>query len=65
MRRTLIRYKAKPELADRNAELVSAVFAELKAARPDGVRYAWNGLERTAAMRKRLSGLTAIARARL
>ncbi len=39
MRRTLIRYKAKPELADRNAELVSAVFAELKAARPDGVRY--------------------------
>ena len=39
MRRTLIRYKAKPEMADRNAELVSAVFAELKAARPDGVRY--------------------------
>jgi hypothetical protein len=39
MRRTLIRYKAKPELADRNAELVSAVFAELKAAGPDGVRY--------------------------
>ncbi len=39
MKRTLIRYKAKPELADRNAELVSAVFAELKAARPDGVRY--------------------------
>lgn len=39
MKRTLIRYKAKPELADRNAELVSAVFAELKAAGPDGVRY--------------------------
>src|SRR2546423_15283674 len=39
MRRTLIRYKAKPELADRNAELVAAVFAELKAAAPDGVRY--------------------------
>ena len=39
MRRTLIRYKAKPELADRNAELVSAVFAELKAAGPDGARY--------------------------
>ncbi|WP_063996828.1 hypothetical protein [Bradyrhizobium sp.] len=39
MRRTLIRYKARPELADRNAELVSAVFAELKAAGPDGVRY--------------------------
>ena len=39
MRRTLIRYKAKPEMADRNAELVAAVFAELKAAKPDGVRY--------------------------
>ena len=39
MKRTLIRYKAKPDSADRNAELVAAVFAELKAARPDGVRY--------------------------
>ncbi|UGY18089.1 hypothetical protein [Bradyrhizobium septentrionale] len=39
MRRTLIRYKAKPEMAEKNAELVSAVFAELKAANPDGVRY--------------------------
>ncbi|HLZ02122.1 MAG TPA: hypothetical protein VKR55_08215 [Bradyrhizobium sp.] len=39
MRRTLIRYKTKPEASDRNAELVSAVFAELKAAAPDGVRY--------------------------
>ena len=39
MRRTLIRYKTKPEAADRNAELIAAVFAELKAAKPDGVRY--------------------------
>lgn len=39
MRRTLIRYKTKPEASSRNAELVSAVFAELKAAAPDGVRY--------------------------
>jgi hypothetical protein len=39
MKRTLIRYKTKPELADRNAELVAAVFAELKTAQPDGVRY--------------------------
>ena len=39
MRRTLIRYKAKPEAADKNAELVAAVFAELKAARPEGLRY--------------------------
>jgi hypothetical protein len=39
MRRTLIRYKTKPEMADKNAELVAAVFAELKAAKPDGARY--------------------------
>ena len=39
MRRTLIRYKTKPEAADRNAELVKAVFAELMAAQPEGVRY--------------------------
>jgi hypothetical protein len=39
MKRTLIRYKARPELADRNAELIAAVFAELKDARPEGVRY--------------------------
>jgi hypothetical protein len=39
MRRTLIRYKTKPELADQNAELIAAVFAELKAAQPDGTRY--------------------------
>jgi hypothetical protein len=39
MKRTLIRYKTRPEASDRNAELISAVFAELEAARPDGVRY--------------------------
>jgi len=39
MKRTLIRYKTKPEMADKNAELIAGVFAELKAARPDGVRY--------------------------
>ena len=39
MKRTLIRYKTKPDMADRNAELIAAVFAELKAAKPDGVRY--------------------------
>lgn len=39
MRRTLLRYKTKPEAAERNAELVRAVFAELQAARPEGVRY--------------------------
>ena len=39
MKRTVIRYKTKPEMAEKNAELVAAVFAELKAAQPDGLRY--------------------------
>src|SRR5258707_2964072 len=39
MKRTLIRYKTKPELADRNAELIAGVFAELKTAKVEGVRY--------------------------
>ena len=39
MKRTLIRYKTRPEMADKNAELVAAVFAELKASQPEGVRY--------------------------
>ncbi len=34
MKRTLISYKTKPGLADTNAALIAAVFAELKAARP-------------------------------
>jgi len=39
MKRTLIRYKTKPDLADRNAELIAGVFEELKAAKLAGVRY--------------------------
>src|SRR5258708_30257256 len=39
MKRTLIRYKTKPGLADRNAELIAGVFEELKAAKLEGVRY--------------------------
>ena len=39
MRRTVIRYRTKPDMADRNAELVAAVFAELKATQPEGLRY--------------------------
>ena len=39
MKRTVIRYKTKPEMAGRNAELVAAVFAELKAVKPEGLRY--------------------------
>lgn len=39
MKRTLIRYKTKPELADKNAELIAGVFEELKAANPGEFRY--------------------------
>jgi hypothetical protein len=39
MNQRLIRYKTRPDMADKNAELVAAVFAELKVARPEGVRY--------------------------
>jgi hypothetical protein len=39
MKRTLIRYKTKPDMADKNAELIAGVFEELKAAKPEGVRY--------------------------
>ena len=39
MKQTLIRYKTKPELTDKNADLIAAVFAELKAAKPEGTRY--------------------------
>lgn len=36
----VVRYRTKPELADENQALVEAVFAELAAADPGGVRYA-------------------------
>jgi hypothetical protein len=39
MKRTLIRYRTKPETADKNATLISAVFSELKATQPSDVRY--------------------------
>ena len=39
MKRTLIRYKTRPEAADQNAGLIEKVFEELKAAKPGGVRY--------------------------
>jgi hypothetical protein len=39
MKRILIRYKTKPELADKNAGLIGAVFEELKVTAPEGVRY--------------------------
>lgn len=39
MRRTVIRYKTKPDMTEKNAELVANVFAALKAAQPEGLRY--------------------------
>ncbi len=39
MKRTLVRYRTKPDQADTNQRLIEAVFRELKAKRPSGVRY--------------------------
>jgi radical SAM superfamily enzyme with C-terminal helix-hairpin-helix motif len=39
MKRTVIRYKTKPDAADRNAGLIEKVFEELKATKPAGIRY--------------------------
>ncbi|MDQ8729094.1 hypothetical protein [Bradyrhizobium sp. LHD-71] len=35
----VVRYQAKPDRADANQQLVEAVFEELRAASPDGLRY--------------------------
>jgi hypothetical protein len=39
MKRTLIRYKAKPERAEENEGLIKNVFTELQATSPQGIRY--------------------------
>jgi len=39
MKRSLIRYRTKPERADENERLIKGVFAELQAKSPAGVRY--------------------------
>jgi hypothetical protein len=39
MMRRLISYKTRPDTSDANAALIAAVFAELEAAKPDGLRY--------------------------
>jgi len=41
----VVRYRTKPESADENQRLVEAVFAELAASDPGGVRYATFRLE--------------------
>src|SRR5258708_35960518 len=39
MKRTVVRYKTKPEKAEENARLIEKVFQELRAKAPNGVRY--------------------------
>jgi hypothetical protein len=39
MKRTVVRYKTKPEMAEENARLIEKVFEELRAKSPEGVRY--------------------------
>jgi hypothetical protein len=39
MKRTAVRYKTKPETVEENERLIQAVFQELLAKSPDGVRY--------------------------
>jgi quinol monooxygenase YgiN len=40
MKWTLVRYRAKPDQADENQRLSAAVFEELRAKEPGGLRYA-------------------------
>ena len=40
MRQVMVRYKVKPERVEENEALVRAVYEELAAAEPDGIRYA-------------------------
>src|SRR5262245_24010471 len=39
MKRTLVRYKAKPDAAQENQRLIEQVFEELRTKAPQGVRY--------------------------
>jgi hypothetical protein len=39
MKRTLIRYRTKPDRTDENETLIKAVFRELHAKSPQGIRY--------------------------
>jgi hypothetical protein len=39
MKRTLIRYKTRPEMTEQNQRLIEEVFAELQLKSPEGLRY--------------------------
>ena len=45
MRRTVVRYRVKPDRAEENAELVRGVYEELNESKPDGIHYATFQLE--------------------
>jgi len=45
MRRVMVRYKVRPDRVEENERLVRAVYAELAAATPAGLRYATFKLE--------------------
>ena len=38
-RTVVVRYRTRPDAADENEQLISAVFEELAAAQPGGIRY--------------------------
>lgn len=40
MKRTLVRYRTKPDRTDENQRLIESVFQELRVKAPPGVRYA-------------------------
>ncbi len=40
MKKVMVRYRVKASQAAENRRLIEAVFAELKATRPEGIRYA-------------------------
>ena len=40
MKRVMVRYRIKPDRVEENERFIRAVFAELEAGSPDGVRYA-------------------------
>ena len=45
MKQTVVRYRTKPESTEENRRLIEAVFRELHAKAPEGIRYASLALE--------------------
>lgn len=46
-RAVVVRYRTRPDAADENEQLVKAVFEELAAVRPGGVRYLTSRVDET------------------